>query len=1401
MTTSTLYFTASILKKSKYIAKLGLTLQQQPHNDAVTIKDLSPSFKKKTALVPGLRVLEINHTKITSLSEANRLLAETPVNFEVTLTVQAQIVSATKASTTKKGLTLGRSPPRGENQEQNGEASSKIGISLFQDPESAQISITHVAPDSLFPTLRANTILHAINGILVSSISFAKVKDIMKQCKILTLVVLDNDSVEEVGSPSQPQTQKSEALHQQNGSVGKVENAPNDGGVEMDNGNAVGDHQPNTSENSNESIRVVACIIRPSKNVPLGLKLEEQDEEVIVSGEAEEVEKPDGGNGNGVHKNKTDVVKKRQKLVVTSVEQNGLFANTGLQSNMELVKINGHVWSNIRKHKLDKAMKLLQQATGRISLEAVTTPLDNSSKTDTIGERQIFSIEKANRSFALGLQLTKLSNSQKVEITEASAVFENVLGLKTGLLLSKVNNIIVTSAHQAQALMADAYPILSLECEAPPPPDKQSLLQEEYLLAKHALPVTVTEENKDTAKIVRTNVCELPADTKLQKMWTVAKHPELNGIVICDIPKSSPFYEYFAVGQVVVSINHNTCPQTSAGTYKLLQKEMARAAAMAADPKLKAAADPTKANTVVRVEAGDVQHEHVPTTEDEEEMHQAVQLAIARAENELLDRKDNRKEESSDPPELVSESELEKPKDMFSLPDDVPEHPVIRVDFDEGVQLPKTPKNLAVPAQTLQWTRSKPGNNGGVPAEIGLFESSPSPLKMGTPKRNNGFVPTDSDSEKAQAKCTIPKDDTDDHNENGDVTRRILFNAENPASAPAVDLIQTATDKIASVPSAREQELEEQIQKIQSELKSAQSALKSAEGQQEKAKGELTGEISALRQQLEDANEARQVAEDGIRQIGMEIDHELKIATEAKINEEKQRLGLKKMLEELQEESMKSKANASAVGDNLRSMVLEVQNSCANAKDELLRIKSAKEAELKTAVEEKEKAEQQVRRLKARLLEAQSDHDASLRSKQAEIEEKSAAITNLRSEISSLKRQLQQAEAAKDEAKGDLEKAKADHENEILGLKVQIDLVREEEETKADEREAQTRAEADDAVGSMLEMQRHDKEEIVNLRNLIEDAQIALHNKEQELEKLHKDFSIVRSQEANQAKAAQEALENELGVHREQVASLQASLVAAEKVRQMSKSEVKAVKSDGHVKLQTETEARRRAEKEIVRLEAEVDNALQKEQETKKKLEDLKKEFETSTGAIEARERKNRSMAEEAREKAEIIVADIEVAEERRIKAEAEVVKTRRTWSLISLFFFVIAILSARSNHQGGSIPEILDLDLSTDDLRTLVRKEAEQKLELEKAVKEAIQDRDALLEAKEAAEEKADEAMKEATRKETLLQQAISQNKGVKTSGDGKSPSEEHELQNGESTKAQIVAQRRAAPIEIYFE
>jgi hypothetical protein len=103
--------------------------------------------------------------------------------------------------------------------------------------------------------------------------------------------------------------------------------------------------------------------------------------------------------------------------------------------------------------------------------------------------------------------------------------------------------------------------------------------------------------------------------------------------------------------------------------------------------------------------------------------------------------------------------------------------------------------------------------------------------------------------------------------------------------------------------------------------------------------------------------------------------------------------------------------------------------------------------------------------------------------------------------------------------------------------------------------------------------------------------------------------------------------------------------------------------------------------------------------------------------------------------------------------------------------------------------------------LRTLIRIEAEQKLELESAVKAAIQDRDVVLQAKEAAEEKADEAMKEATRKETLLQQTTTQNKGVKTKGGDKSPPEEQELQNGERTRAQIVAQRRAAPIEIYFE
>jgi hypothetical protein len=83
--------------------------------------------------------------------------------------------------------------------------------------------------------------------------------------------------------------------------------------------------------------------------------------------------------------------------------------------------------------------------------------------------------------------------------------------------------------------------------------------------------------------------------------------------------------------------------------------------------------------------------------------------------------------------------------------------------------------------------------------------------------------------------------------------------------------------------------------------------------------------------------------------------------------------------------------------------------------------------------------------------------------------------------------------------------------------------------------------------------------------------------------------------------------------------------------------------------------------------------------------------FLKKTAEMESKEHKNRAMAEEARQKAESIVADVSDAKQ----GQAEIIKTRRTWSFISLLIVLVAFFGARNEHPTQNLMQSFNKTLS----------------------------------------------------------------------------------------------------------
>jgi predicted metalloprotease with PDZ domain len=415
-------FSATVVKKSKSFKKLGLEFGAVPSKDnsryIVVLAKVSGTFKKKTFLVPGLEVLKINSTRISSASDAITACEQVQRGHILSVEVRGSLHKAKKSKNSLWSF---------------GKDKEKVGISIKQvvkeiagtvgDMEDEyQIMVTQVDRSGLFPNVIKGSILHAVNGNVATS--FQKTLRWLKTSSSLTLIVLDAPRQEVPVStstlPSNPIKMLPISRKKQSRSFYPTSQDKQKKGEDYD---------------EDMNLRVVACIIRPNLSVSLGLTFSQNS---------------DGG------------------VVIDSVSHNGIFANTGIQANQKIVKINGHVCDRIAKHNFDQAIELLQQATGRITIEAehgLQKPIDDA--TSTYDERQIFSIQKTKQSLQLGLGLKKnRGEGGALEISEISPTLQKVLGLKEGLKLVRINGVHCPAddIQRVHKQMDQAFPILSLEC-------------------------------------------------------------------------------------------------------------------------------------------------------------------------------------------------------------------------------------------------------------------------------------------------------------------------------------------------------------------------------------------------------------------------------------------------------------------------------------------------------------------------------------------------------------------------------------------------------------------------------------------------------------------------------------------------------------------------------------------------------------------------------------------------------------------------------------------------------------------------------------------------------------------------------------------------------------------------
>lgn len=271
-----------------------------------------------------------------------------------------------------------------------------------------------------------------------------------------------------------------------------------------------------------ENLRVVACIVRANPDLELGITFRRDEE-------------------NGF-------------LIIDSVSNNGFFADTGLKPNLKVVKLNGH---RISKKRMDQAVELLQQAKGLITIEAEISA-SQPSEDATVSERQIFSIQKATKSFQLGLGLERIQTpDDTLRIVKVSPTFQKVLGLKQGLELLNVNGAScnVHDIDSVQKQMSQAFPMLTLECMA--------------------TVVNKKPEEEDDDENIRVVACVVRPDSATDLGITYHAEMEQGVIVVDTVAKEGPFARTgVKAKQFIVKINGKRISQKNLAQAVELLKQV-----------------------------------------------------------------------------------------------------------------------------------------------------------------------------------------------------------------------------------------------------------------------------------------------------------------------------------------------------------------------------------------------------------------------------------------------------------------------------------------------------------------------------------------------------------------------------------------------------------------------------------------------------------------------------------------------------------------------------------------------------------------------------------------------------------------------------------------------------------
>ncbi|CAJ1934733.1 unnamed protein product [Cylindrotheca closterium] len=834
-------FSATVVKKHKSFKKLGLQfgakpLPQDPSQYIVFLAKVTGAFSKKTFLVPGLQVLSVNQTIVSTPDEAFEACERIQVGHIVSIEVEGSLHKANK----KKPKSIFGSFSKTNKTEKLGISIKQVDAFVSEDivgdgdeEVGTVIQITAVEKDGLFPKLKVGSILHSVNGQVATS--FKKTLGWLKNSKQLTLIVLDppKEDLQEssprglytedttTDAPISPShsIERLEAekmsrdrfptplglveinpLLAQNSSVNIV---PTTTKIDPLKDSAIGQHVGEPQDTSNDRLRVIACVMRPNLEIPLGLTfrqdtkdggviivkverdgifahtgLEANQKIVRINGHMHPSTTVNSGAGkqqqfdqavdlllqakgrvtieaesdndasqivtrerrifsiqkakrtlqldiglqenirencvqitkvsptldkvlglknglqlryiNGKACNPYDITSVHKQmdeafpilsleciaklepqaaialsptgsspanvrvvaciirpdvsvdlgmtfrrdiqsgcLIIDTVASNGLFAKTGIRANQKIIKINGHPYAHISALKLTQAIQLLHESQGRLTIEAETVLSSSPSSPQGQIDNNIFTIQKAKKSFQLGLGLQQVKSPGRpasIIICNVSPTLEKVLGLRKGLELLCINGVPCDANNipSVHAQMDLAFPMLSLECKEPPvtpsenrrpsrlaaptkpveekkndesEEDEESWMVREHAMAEDALPVPVFASNKSTAKIVRTVVVEIPKTKLLGKPssvdqllgLTLAKHRHLNAVVITRIADESLLSGQFCEGQVMVGINHISCPLTTESTFKMLRRK-------------------AKEGPSLRIEAGDVEH-------------------------------------------------------------------------------------------------------------------------------------------------------------------------------------------------------------------------------------------------------------------------------------------------------------------------------------------------------------------------------------------------------------------------------------------------------------------------------------------------------------------------------------------------------------------------------------------------------------------------------------------------------------------------------------------------------------------------------------------------------------------------------------------------------------------------